>query len=107
MKISVDKILFHWYQKVPKNFKYASMQLNLLWSFAKEISFIFDFEKCYSSVYIVDLNFLRLIRFHFYKTRECDHAGTFLNIQLFGLDFDFEYKDVRHWDEEKEDWESN
>ena len=37
-------------------------------------------------------------------TRQCDHAGVQLSIELFGYVFSCQIYDSRHWDYEKKMW---
>lgn len=40
-------------------------------------------------------------------SRKTDHAGFLFYIELFGLNFNFEIHDNRHWDYENDCWEGS
>lgn len=40
-------------------------------------------------------------------TRNCDHAGFHIELELFGLFVELSIYDVRHWSYEKNKWEEH
>jgi len=104
MKLSVNKILYHWTTNIPKRFKVTEIQLSLLFKLIPVINFNIDMSIRYP---ILDINFLGLISLNIYKSTEEDHAGFYINLNLFGLDIDLNYHDVRHWDYDKDNWEES
>ena len=105
MKISINKLLFHWYTKVPVNNKSKSVQLSLMWQPMSELLFNVDWNRGYGHIFTFNLTILGLIRIVFYKNEFDDHAGLRFQLNFFGLDFEYENKDIRHWDYDNDCWE--
>lgn len=104
MKISVNKILYHWYSK-PINNKSKEIQLSLFFGFYPCFDFNFDFLQQFGNIFLFNIDIFGLFRFNIYKNKEQDHAGFGININILGLDFDFNNKDIRHWDYDNDKWE--
>ena len=102
MKISVVKILYHWYGKVHKNYKNWEIQLSWFFKPYPELLFVLNFYKRTRSFLF---SLLGLIKIHLQKINDADHAGYYFSLNIFGLDFDVCYKDVRHYDHDAEKFE--
>lgn len=105
MKLSVNTILFHWYTKKPKNFKSKSVQLSLAWEPLPLFNFWIDFLHQFGNVYNFCFNLCGILKLVIEKDEECDHAGFRFNLNIFGLDFEYDNKDIRHWDYDNDTWE--
>lgn len=105
MKISVNKILYHWYSKVYPNFKSKSLQISLSQNFNFNLDININPVKSFSNVYYYNLNLFGLLTISLTKTSEEDHAGVMFTLNLFGFDIDYTNTDVRHWDYENDCWE--
>ena len=49
-----------------------------------------------------NFNICNLFGYYIGWNRKCDHAGVRTSITVFGLDFSFEFYDVRHWDDDND-----
>lgn len=105
MKLSVNKILYHWYGKVNLNYKYHEFQLSWMPSFTPEIELNFSLRRTFGNITPVSIRLFGLFSLSSWHTREEDHAGFYFNVNILGLDIDYSYKDVRHYDFDKEEWE--
>lgn len=105
MKISINKLLFHWYTKVPVNNKSKSVQLSLMWQPMSEIGLTIDWSQGFGNIFLLNFDLFGVIRIVFHKDKECDHAGSRFQLHFFGLDFEYENKDIRHWDYDNDCWE--
>ncbi len=52
-----------------------------------------------------DINLFRVIRIELCKNAECDHAGLYFELNLFGLEILYSRYDTRHWDHENNKFE--
>jgi hypothetical protein len=50
------------------------------------------------------INLFDILSFNMYTSKECDHAGFNLDINLFGFNMCYSKYDVRHWDDENGNW---
>lgn len=105
MKISVNKILYHWYTKIPKNFKSKSFQISFMWNTGWDILMDINFDQSFGNIFIIRFYLLGLFDLNIYKNKECDHAGSSFNLNILGLDLEYENKDVRHYDYDNDKWE--
>jgi len=101
----VDKTLYHWYSEVYKNYKSKSVQISLDFNFYKSIAIDIDFIRKYDNIGMVSIDFLGLFIFHLYKDENCDHAGLTFQLNILGLDFEYNNRDVRHWDDDFRNFE--
>lgn len=69
------------------------------------IAFNVDWNRGYGHISTFNLTILGVIRIIFYKNEFEDHAGSTLQIHLFGVDFEYENRDIRHWDYDNDCWE--
>ena len=58
-------------------------------------------DKTYFQLYL-DLYILKL---NLNFSRRCDHQGIDLNFSIFNVNFDFTHYDIRHWDDELNDYQ--
>ena len=105
MKLSVNKILYHWYSKVNPDYKYHQFQASLMPDFRPEIELDFSLRRAFGNITPVSICFLGLVSLQIRHTREEDHAGLYFNFNFLGLDIDYNYIDVRHYDHDEEKWE--
>ena len=52
----------------------------------------------------IEINIFNLFKLSIVKTKECDHAGFTADLNIFGLEFIYTKYDIRHWDNENDDW---
>lgn len=105
MKISVNKILYHWFTKEPVDNKSKSFQVSLMWQPLSEIYFSIDWSRSYGHIFTFNLTLFGLIRLIYYKDKEMDHAGSTFQLHILGLDIEYTNRDIRHWDDENDCWE--
>jgi hypothetical protein len=105
MKLSVNKILYHWYGKVQPNYKYHAFQVSWMPDFRPEIELDLSLRRSFGNITPVNIRVLGLLSLRIYHTRDEDHAGLYFNLNLLGLDIDYNYIDVRHYDHDNEKWE--
>lgn len=103
MIISVDRVLFY-KRKYFNNFKRCDTQLSLNWCPEFNINLTFDYNADYNEVFSTYINLFGLLKLKMYQDKETDHAGFHLNTNLFGLEFDLNYEDQRHWDDDNDCW---
>ncbi len=105
MKISVNKILFYWYTKIPKNFKSKSFQISLLWEPMLQLLVDFDYSDGFGDLWNIRVNIFGLFNLTTYYNKECDHAGLNITLNILGLDLEYRNTDIRHWDYDNKKWE--
>lgn len=97
------KTLHHKVSKI-KDYKYWESQL----FFNKECFYLnfdisFNVDKIAMTKHF-DINIFGLFIVSLHKDDECDHAGTVLELGLFGLGYQLSHIDTRHWDDDKEEF---
>ena len=97
-----------------KNFYYKMIELNEF----KTLEIQFYLCKMYFDGIDFSINFLsENTYFQFYLdlyifkidldfSRRCDHQGARFNLSLFNANFDFGRYDIRHWDDELNDYQN-
>lgn len=68
-----------------------------------ELHKTFHFDRCGISTY---MNLCGLFGWDCHWTRKQDHAGIRVSITLFGIDFNIELYDTRHWNDTNDCWET-
>lgn len=107
MKLTVDKMLYHWYSKVYPNYKSKAFQVSLLWS--PSLCFNLDISpvRTFGTNWFYYLNIFGILVIDLNKSNnEEDHAGLRINLNILGIDVDYENCDVRHWDYDSDMWEA-
>ena len=51
------------------------------------------------------INIFNLLELNINKNKKSDHAGFRFNMNILGLNFDYTYYDIRHWNYDEDDWE--
>lgn len=105
MKISVNKILYHFYGRVQPNYKYNEFQVSFMPSFSFDFDCSFSFKRAFGTLNLLNICLFGFFTLRAYHSIEEDHAGFYFNINIFGLDIDYNYKDVRHYDHDNDKWE--
>lgn len=105
MKISVNKILYHFYGKVHSNYKYNEFQVSFLPQFMLDFDFSFSLRRSFGTLNLLDVCVFGFFVIHIYHSKNDDHAGFYFNLNILGLDIDYSYKDVRHYDHDNDTWE--
>ncbi len=103
MKISINRLLWHWYTPKPKNNKSFEIQLSVL--LPKTMDLELQIGYCYGSP-LLYINFLDLFRLSLQWRRKQDHAGIEFNTNLLGVDLDLNYTDIRHWNYDADRFET-
>ena len=105
-KKKLMKTLFYRVKMLPK-YKFIELQIiyELVFSFA--ILLNFDFNRTQGHIFIIDVDLFNLFKFHLYKTEKNDHAGLTFHFKILCIEFIFQKKDTRHWDFDKDYWESS
>jgi len=69
----------------------------------------FDFQlslqRCFGNLSLLNVYILGIFSIDIAHTREQDHAGFSFSLNILGFDFDYSYKDVRHYDHDNERFE--
>lgn len=105
MKISVNKILYHWYSKVNPDYKYHEFQVSFMPEFFMDIDFCLSLRRSFGTLNLINILILGLFSIRIYHTKDDDHAGFYFSINILGLDIEYSYKDVRHYDYNNDKWE--
>lgn len=105
MKISVNKILYHYYGRVHSNYKSNEFQISFFPQFMLDFDFDFSLRRSFGTLSLLNINLFGLFSTRIYHSKCEDHAGFYFNVNILGLDIDYNYKDVRHYDYDNEKWE--
>lgn len=101
-----QKILFTWAKALgPKLdgyfLKEINLQVDLVFNFIKEIGGTLTFlEEDY--LLNTEISLFNVIRFSISWVRNCDHPGITINTNLLFIGIRAEYRDLRHYDYDKE-----
>jgi len=104
MKLIKFKILYCWISKPILN-KVKEIQINLNLYLTPEIDFKIDLSQYDKNVFNFIINLFGLFYFQICKTKETDHAGLWIEFDIFGIEFNYRKYDTKHWDYDKETWE--
>lgn len=96
--------IFHRWAKEPKNNKSWEIQIETL-KLDKNCDLEFTIGWNWGSPRIY-IELLSLFKFHFEWNRKSDHAGIRFYLFILGLDIDYSYHDIRHWNYDEDRWET-
>lgn len=94
------KVLYFGAKQVAKN-KEISFQCSGLLGFMPQIQIGADILNDTNVVNLM-INILNLLQFQIVTVRRCNHPGTYIAVRLFFIEFELIYRDLRHWDDDKE-----
>ena len=99
------KILYYFNGKVQKNFKYNELQISIIPQFILKFNCEFNLQRIFGSITFLNIFLFGFFKIEIYHTKYEDHAGLYFSLNILGLDIDYSYKDVRHYDYENNKWE--
>ena len=98
------KILHYWKSQLYKNYKFQEFQISWMPGFDRSLEFGISLQRIYGNLQLIKLFLLDQINFSITHTTKEDHAGLRMELHLFGLNIQYLYIDVRHYDYENDKW---
>ena len=80
----------------PINNKFKEIQIYLNFNIA--FNFNLDIKRNDKYDYYLDFDFLNLFTFNICKTKNTDHAGFYLSLNIIYINIEYNNLDIRHWD---------
>lgn len=100
------KTLYYKVGKPNKDHKYKEHQVYLNFDISPNLSFDLDIDGVFDKRSL-NINILNLFELSINYETKCDHEGFMFSIGLLGLNYSFNYIDNRHWDFDKETYETH
>lgn len=99
------KTLYYWSQK-PKGNKAKELQIYTSLYLTPKLEFILNLSQSEydTNIFNFVINIFGLFEFNINKNKNSDHAGLRIELNLFGLVIDYNHYDIRHWNDETDDW---
>lgn len=94
----INKQIFYAFSKVNSKFKYHEFQISFIPLFELNILLKISFKRYLGNLNLLNCDLFAILSIYIIHTTKEDHAGLYLSLNILGIDFEYSFKDVRHYD---------
>lgn len=100
------KTLLYRHGKCKKEHKHWEFQIYTALNFWWNLEFTLQHaNSTFTKQTMFYIDVLKLLTLNISNSRNQDHAGFRIELNVLGMNFDYSYYDERHWDDENNKWE--